>query len=210
MKNIKKADRYAIIAGICFGIVSLIELILDGVTFYMICFILVATTLFYRKEKFVVVLSALGAIYGLYNIMIYGKFDNFLFLGVIFHISIVFLFFLTIKKNAIVKKIWFIPAIVLAINYFFAYLIRGFQFQDLFWIIVAILLGLWLKEHDFISGKNELVNNYSKFDSRTRHLATSNQAIIGEADMLKTYKELLEVGIITPEEFEKKKKQIFK
>lgn len=204
MKKIKKADIYAIIAGVFCGILGIIELIYNGVTIYMGILMGMTITLFLKKEKYVIALSGLDA---LYNTMIYGILYG--FLCFVSFASIVLLFFLKLKKKNIVKKTWFIPAIVMFLRYLIIWINGSFLFQDLLWISVAIFLGLWVKEHNFVSANGESANNYSKVDSRTGDLASLHIAIIGEADMLKTYKELLENGIITPEEFEKKKKQIF-
>ncbi len=208
MKKIKKADIYAIIASVFCGIEGFRTLINYGISIDMILFVGMAITLFLKKEKCVIAFSMLECIHNLYYIMIYGAF--YLFFRVIYFTLIAILLFLTLKKKSIVKKIWFIPAIVMFLEYLIVWgNVVSFLFEDLLWISVAIFLGLWVKEHNFVSANGESANNYSKLDSRAGDLAPLHNATIGEADMLKTYKELLETGIITLEEFEKKKKQIF-
>lgn len=71
-----------------------------------------------------------------------------------------------------------------------------------------MLIGLWLKEHDFSLSKVEHPNEYSKSDSQTVYSSSLSDTAIGGADKLKIYNELLEDGTITQEEFDAKKKQI--
>lgn len=184
-----KKQIYAIIAGILCGIEGIIDFYFMSI--FGICGIGMSLTLFLKKGKGVIIFSGVGAICSL----IMSNFYQFFF-----YTSIVLLFFLALKKKNVVKKIWFIPAIVV----FLRALIMNLLFVALLNISIAVLLGMCSKEYDDIFVKSESSSNYSKVDN-----SISIHTNIGEADMIKTYKELLEKGIITPEEFEKKKKKFF-
>ena len=70
-----------------------------------------------------------------------------------------------------------------------------------------LFVGLWIKTIDAPSTTGP-VNEYAVFDPQTAYAASEAAAIIGGADKLKQYKELLDSGTITQEEFDAKKKQI--
>lgn len=67
-------------------------------------------------------------------------------------------------------------------------------------------MGLWLKETMVVSESSVHPNTYAT----NNHQATMPQIqqVVGGADKLKAYKELLDLGIVTQEEFDEKKKQI--
>ena len=125
------------------------------------------------------------------------------------------------KKSAItyaITYIWFIPAILFlfstALKYYY-YVLDGliihtiasfFSFCDyylypLIELAILIFIGLWLKHYEQSSpsiASQALIHESSQ---RADNL-------IGSAEKLKTYKELLDSGVITQEEFDQKKKQI--
>ena len=73
--------------------------------------------------------------------------------------------------------------------------------------IVAILfVGMWIKE-DATPTETAPVNEYATFNPQAVYSAPASSAI-GGADKLKMYKDLLESGTITQEEFDSKKKEI--
>lgn len=128
------------------------------------------------------------------------------------------LILLTLKKNAVAQKIWFAPGVALLLGNLFNWIDYGyFSVIWIYWIYILfslveigglILIGLWVKEHDSTSPKAEPINEYSNFDSQDFYSVPLSNIIIGGADKLKTCSELLELGIITQEEFNAKKKQI--
>ena len=132
--------------------------------------------------------------------------------------SVVALLVFALKKNDVVQKVWFIAGAAMLwgrligwIDYgYFSYISESWK-SILFGLIEIgglTLLGLWIKEHDFVSAKAEPTNEYSTFDPQAVYSSPLSASAIGGADKLKMYKELLESGTITQEEFDAKKKQL--
>lgn len=116
--------------------------------------------------------------------------------------AIISLFILSIwayNEKLIITKIWFVPGLLMLIYILFTsviiYRIFGFRFFDFFYNITEafcfLFIGLWFKKD---SEKYTKVNNV-------------NNQIIGSADKISLYKELLDLGVLTEEEFEFKKKE---
>lgn len=136
-------------------------------------------------------------------------------------------------KAKLTKILWIIPGALMLVNHFikwlsgsyFIYLSPKLMSLDYFsyfsqtWIYFVInlvevaafaLLGWWLKENfeDVTNIDNSENNEYATYNPQS---ITHNQAtlsVIGGADKLKMYKDLLDSGTITQEEFDAKKKQI--
>lgn len=250
MKNLEYKKTYALLAGVCCGIYGIYETYtniiraMNGGEYYRfstdflggflgIALIGMAITLFLKNEKIVIAAAGLSVFFDFNYLASCGFRVHFYGFDVIFnciaHVSLIFLLLLTLKKNNIVKKIWFIAGVSLLLSclcYFYVFYFRWSGFSSyirIYYIIlnfwrnilvdlVAIagftLIGLWAKEHDFVSSKIKPTNEYSKFSPETVCLSQATGTAIGGADKLKTYTELLQSGIITQEEFETKKKQI--
>ena len=74
-------------------------------------------------------------------------------------------------------------------------------------IVAFLFVGLWVKE-SITTGQTAPVNEYATFNPQIYSNPTASNDAIGGADKLKMYKELLDSGTITQEEFDAKKKQI--
>lgn len=213
---------YALMAGVCYGIYGLYQII-----FYIslcvrnifpwpsvpniilwIATIGMVVALFLKNEKAVIATAGINALLELYDLIDYFTLSQFLVF--IAYALVVVLLVLTLKNIAIVQKIWFISGAALLLGYMLDWINYEYHlyFSSIWYAILFplfaiggfVLLGLWIKEHDFIPVKNETENADSSqpFDT-----------VIGGADKLKVYKELFDAGIITQEEFDEKKKKVF-
>lgn len=129
------------------------------------------------------------------------------------YLGVFALIMLSLKGKAIVKTIWFAPASAMFLGYavnWMNYLLNlnfllKLNFLDVWCdmlfniveIVALLFVGMWLKKSTVVKKATLTVVN-----------STSAPAIIGGADKLKMYKELLESGSITQAEFDEKKKQI--
>ena len=66
-----------------------------------------------------------------------------------------------------------------------------------------MFVGFWLKDE-----MRNVEINHNISSEQENLVANDVESIIGSADKLKTYKELLDIGAITQEEFDEKKSQI--
>ena len=117
----------------------------------------------------------------------------------------------SIKENRNVTKFWFGSGVLYLIGGLFCYF-QGFFIDNLLFPavegIALILVGLWLKAPFELIAPPQM-NGYVSFDQSTVNGAYKASANgLGGADRLKTFKELLDSGIITQEEFDQKKKEI--
>ena len=126
------------------------------------------------------------------------------------------------KKAKITKGLWFVPGVLMLINtliyYIYNYLAIIYNLGETFVIIMIelirvaafILMGLWFKESYAATEEKDdpKINTYAALDPYTVDSNLAGTAFVGGADKLKTYKELLDSGVITQEEFDAKKKQI--
>ena len=74
-------------------------------------------------------------------------------------------------------------------------------------IVALAFAGMWLKD-DITTVAVAPVNEYATFNPQGYSSTISSNDAIGGADKLMMYKELLDSGTITQEEFNVKKKQI--
>lgn len=146
----------------------------------------------------------------------YAFFTIFTFIGYICFFVLLIFGISYNNKYEIVKKMWFIPALVLFLAFLFnlasdcsienadIYCSNGFSKDDLgflsFFEMLAVFFGgLWVysinytKEDDIIESKLKNSNYEKKVDSTLE---------------IKKYKELLDQGAITQEEYEMKKKEL--
>ncbi len=228
----KKSDNkpYALLAGACYAIYGLYNMI-NRITYvqnseyasitalniiFWVAMLGMAVALFLKNEKVVVAAAGVNALLDLYDLTSYFSLWN--LFAFIAYALVVALILLTLKKNAIAQKIWFASGAALLLgnligwidHRYFSY-ISGTWKSILFSLVEIgglILIGLWVKEHDFVSTQNEPINEYAKFNPQTVYSSSVSNNTIGGADKLKMYSELLESGTITQEEFDAKKKQI--
>lgn len=197
-----------------------------------------AVTLFTKNKKAIVAAAGVNACYhayfvisNAYYVIKYLEYGYRFYCIELFDLLYGFCFFvayagaaaliiLSLKGNAVVKKSWFIPAAAMLLGYVASWILRYsyvyFWFLSNAWVrmvfsiieIAALLfVGMWIKE-DTIPAQAVPVNEYATFDPQAMYSAPASTSAIGGADKLKMYKELLESGIITQEEFDAKKKQI--
>ena len=139
------------------------------------------------------------------------------------YMSVIVLLSLSHTGNTVVKKIWFVPAALLLLGFaimeiryfytvtqYFLLVLAPWRFvQNSSWAVAALLFfGLWFKES--FAPVTTPINEYATFNPQAVHSAPSSSSapVIGGADKLKMYNELLKSGTITQEEFDAKKMQI--
>lgn len=171
-----------------------------------------AVALFVKNQKIVIAAAGVNALLGAYYTVTYFSLWN--LCDFLAYASVVVFVILTLKGNDVVKKIWFVPAAVLLLGC----VIDWIEFLSATWIwksmlvsiveIVALLFaGMWVKEI-VAPAEASPVNEYATFNPQSVNSTPASSSAIGGADKLKMYKDLLESGTITQEEFDAKKKQI--
>lgn len=234
MTRDKNSEKFALIAAICYVCYSVYELyyLWNGLLniwpiFLLAALVSMSVFLFQKNQKGVFVANCIYVIFGIFKtiqakaIFTEGGFLSslkfslstgiwksfFIEVGVLdlwvipASIAMLVITCLTMVKNKTVKYIWFLPGVILLCgrtifwNLYGAFSILSFYWDVILFSLVEvaglIFAGLWMKEQIQIVGT-------------TLNKTTS----IGGADELKMYKELLDSGVITQEEFEAKKKQI--
>ena len=229
MSNTENGKKYSMIAAICFAVLAVYYVISDivyysGNKYSFLSFLDIlgwaiaigfAVTLFLKNKFAVTIVSGIYALLRVYYIVRYFSLYNLLNLLAI--VAVVVILALSLKNNQITKKIWFIGAALLFVRTLILWIQgRYFEYISVAWIgmlsalveIVAFLFaGLWVKE-SITSGQTAPVNEYATFDPQKYSNPTASNDAIGGADKLKMYKELLDSGTITQEDFDAKKKQI--
>lgn len=230
MTKSENAKKFSIIAAICYmnyAIYIIISWIIPNHGAFTALNIIpwiatlgVAVTLFTKNKNAVVVAVGINALLGVYNIISYLGLHE--LCGFIAYASAVMLIVLSIKGNSVVKKIWFIPACVMLLGYLVNWLrawmvLRYLASLSIVWkemvfsfieIVAMFFVGMWIKE-DATPAETAPVNEYATFNSQAVYSSSAASSPIGGADKLKTYKDLLDSGAITQEEFDIKKKEIF-
>ena len=236
MDKSKKAKIYATVAAICFVIATLFSVRRDlvfsaayddcslswqrDIVWWLIygCF----AVLFFIKKKNIVFLipAGMGFLIEIYYLIDQMKVINFFdieyFLMAAVYASLLVLFLFNVipllRKNAeiITKILCFVPAGLSMVHIIYKVYI-GTMAWDYRLICIAssvgfLFAGMWLRKTVPVQNKAETVNDnpYLKFDPSSCQSAPSTAG----ADTLKTYKDLLDSGAITQEEFDAKKKEI--
>ena len=188
---------------------------------YNILIIGLGITLFKQKKNYVL-LSIMGIIT---LIEVSGLIKYFTTMNLLFTITYLILFVLflfnvvpALKENA--KKMpsiaYYLPAILMLLLYVYSWIECGYfsileyvwrmMCVDLIRICMWFFIAVWLNENinesKTIVIENPEVKNSYNVTEKTSVLA------IGNADKLKEYKELLDCGILTEEEFMEKKKEL--
>ena len=78
---------------------------------------------------------------------------------------------------------------------------------DLVECTAPLFVGMWLKDDSSLK-RTLSINEYTSLNSQAASAAQKESNVIGGADKLKLYKELLDSGAITQEEFDQQKKKI--
>ena len=229
MTNTENGKKYSIIAAICFAVLAVYYVISDivyysGNEYSSLSFLDIlgwaiaigfAVTLFLKNKFAVTIVSGIYALLHVYYIVSYFSLYNLLDLLAI--VAVVVILVLSLKNNQITKKIWFIGAALLFAGTLILWIQgRYFAFISAAWkvmlsalveIVAFLFVGLWVKE-SITTGQTAPVNEYATFNPQIYSNPTASNDAIGGADKLKMYKELLDSGTITQEEFDAKKKQI--
>ena len=227
-KSIKKAN---IIAAICY-LISITSSLIQGTyrlqyaLFIIEYAILIAlpVTLFTNKRKSFVFAAGAAALWHFYYLIGYSSFHLFSFLA---YVCLTVLVTLAIKKNRAARKLWFLPfAFVLTdviINWFrwgsnFFYIAYTWStiLAQIAEVLALVFAGIWnrdfslpqaAKDHIPLSNETGYNNTFSAAAGPEGQLNQETSAGAG-ADKIRMYKELLDSGVITQDEFDAKKKQI--
>ena len=226
MTKTESGKKYALISAICYAVYAIYNII-DGIIYvsnyeyatitafdilFWIGMLGMAIALFVKNQKIVIAAAGVNTLLGAYYIVTYFSLWN--LCDFLAYASVVVFVILTLKGNDVVKKIWFVPAAVLLLGC----VIDWIEFLSATWIwksmlvsiveIVALLfVGMWIKE-DATPAEAAPVNEYATFNPQSVYSTTAVSSTIGGADKLKMYKDLLDSGTITQEEFDAKKKEI--
>lgn len=197
---------------------GLAEIINFFLLFPVVLSISMAILLFLKKRKALLVVTCLAVAINIYYLSAYllddirylvrwGSLTDWIHSGtsltlltVIGYAFLAVLITLSVKKKQAVRALWFVPAICLLASSLIYYLHWWYiDFSSLYdWcevlsgalkIASIFFVGLWLRSTVPAKSKKEA-------------------AIIGGADKLKLYKNLLDSGIISEEEFAAKKQEI--
>ena len=229
MTKTESGKKYALIAAICYAVYAIYNIInriiyvsnseYATITVFNILFWIgmlgMAVALFVINQKIVIAAAGVNALLGAYYIVTYFSLWN--LCDFVAYAGAVVLIALSIKGNSTVKKIWFIPALVLLIGCVIGWINGGyFRYLSAAWkpilfglveIAALLFVGMGIKE-DATPVEAAPVNEYATFNPQSVYSTTATSSTIGGADKLKMYKDLLESGTITQEEFDAKKKQI--
>ena len=229
MTKTESGKKYALIAAICYAVYAIYNIIniiiyvsnseYATITVFNILFWIgmlgMAVALFVKNQKIVIAAAGVNALLGAYYIVTYFSLWN--LCDFLAYASVVVFVILTLKGNDVVKKIWFVPAAVLLLGCVIGWITGGyFEFLSAAWksmlvsiveIVALLFVGMWVKEI-VAPAEASPVNEYATFNPQSINSTPASSSAIGGADKLKMYKDLLESGTITQEEFDAKKKQI--
>ena len=174
------------------------------------------------NKKAAVIAAGVTVLYWVYRLTIWFCAWN--IFGFLAAVSLVLLFVFALKGNDIVKKLWFAPAVfmlayhiiniiqiiqineIIDFSYYFSVRLLLRVCFPLFVIIAGLILtGLWLK-----NGSSESEATTAAMNSQAISRTSVYSSAVSVADKLKTYKDLLDCGAITEEEFKAKKSELLK
>lgn len=215
--NIKKHSRiYSLVAAICLAlrtvyricaILPLIDLgadlrFLAPLIFYVFTLGMFSVTLFLQNTKLFFVASILCVLSDIYYLVVDFNFKNILVIAAL--LVLVAMTFSAIHSRSDLKTIWFLPAVIYLLasiisevnlhkSYTYPTPLVNILVNYVAMILAYFFAGLWLKS--IVPPKAHSPSN-----------RTSAQAN-ATADQFKQYKDLLDSGAITEEEFQAKKKE---
>lgn len=225
-----KAKTIACIAAICYilyGITILIDWVIPSFRLqeYLMAFMPIvffggliglAVAHMLGNKKAAVIAAGVTVLYWVYRLTIWFCAWN--IFGFLAAVSLVLLFVFALKGNDIVKKLWFAPAVfmlayhiiqineIIDFSYYFSVRLLLRVCFPLFVIIAGLILtGLWLK-----NGSSESEATTAAMNSQAISRTSVYSSAVSVADKLKTYKDLLDCGAITEEEFKAKKSELLK
>lgn len=218
MNKTNRENSYAIIAACCFGLYGLYRMvreyewatsILNEVpiweyAIWWIVFISMAVLVLVKKKAFLLIPVGVAVLKLLYSSLSDTIMTMMCFV-VLFIIILINSFSVFERYSKITKYIWFIPVIFVMIPLlqqwvYFEYLSYLsdtwlYVFRDIIEVSGFIFTGLWLRES----------NDFNKYKEK---YIISDKSTVGGAEKIKTYKKLLDSGVISQEEFDEVKKQV--
>ena len=218
MTKTESGKKYALIAAICYAVYAIYNIIdviiyvsnyeYATITVFKILFWIrmlgMAVALFVKNQKIVIAAAGVNALLGAYYTVTYFSLWN--LCDFLAYASVVVFVILTLKGNDVVKKIWFVPAAVLLLGCVISAAWKS-MLVSIVEIVALLFVGMWIKE-DATPAEAAPVNEYATFNPQSVYSTTAVSSTIGGADKLKMYKDLLDSGTITQEEFDAKKKEI--
>lgn len=234
--NEKKYSLISAILFFALGLYSVILGVIDAsqyeyytitfltVFYWAVTFALGAVALLRKNNIIALVATGANVVLRLIYVVQYTSLYNVLDLLVAAALLVLVLFVSIdqLKRNAkISKMIWFAPAAIFLVNNVIMWIQqRFFRHISYTWpymvsavveIAALLFMGLWIMElaknatEPVASASN---TQYATFNPESYATSQQTSSVIGNADKLKIYKELLDSGAITQEEFDAKKKQI--
>lgn len=218
MTKTESGKKYALISTICYAVYAIYNII-DGIIYvsnyeyatitvfdilFWIGMLGMAVALFVKNQKIVIAAAGVNALLGAYYIVTHFRLWN--LCDFLAYASVVVFVILTLKGNDVVKKIWFVPAAVLLLGCVISAAWKS-MLVSIVEIVALLFVGMWIKE-DATPAEAAPVNEYATFNPQSVYSTTAVSSTIGGADKLKMYKDLLDSGTITQEEFDAKKKEI--
>lgn len=185
-----------------------------------IVLIWLAVTLIIGNKKAVVFSTGAYVLLGIYQVVYpcFLYFNLFYLLNLyrpLTYIAFLVVIILAIKRNVVVNYIWFLPALFSFVvsGVYCAIVGGGFGYLLLLLldVVALVLSGFWLKYDvpPIVKAPVKVpVKEYAQLPPQEHSSVASRNDAIGGADKLKIYKELLDSGTITQEEFDAKKKEI--
>lgn len=232
MDKSENEKKYALIAAICYAaiaIYSIIYRITDvnkkpeyaSITVVdilnRVIFIGFAVVLFIKNKKALLAVAGAYTVLNIYFLIQYfSLFNSFYCLA---YAALIIIIILALNSNISATKLWFVAAVLLFLGRlitwitdgYFSYLYLSAVWESMLVSIiecVALMFsGMWIKD-DLSPAETTQTNEYATFNPQAMGGTQAKTDAIGGADKLKMYKELLDSGTITQEEFDQKKKQI--
>lgn len=234
MQESKNGKLFALIGAICFTayvaysvingfyVASIFEdypITWERVVWWAV-YIVLAVLLYLKKKNIALLIpSALSVIMGVYYLTEYVSFYNFMYfiMNVLLFILLLINVIPSMKNSVgVTRVLCFIPAVLYFAITLYEWIrweyfrnILGLWIHMLFMLVEGVgylFLGLWLKATMPVPEMIVEKNPYATFNPQVT--VSQAQQHIGGADKLKMYKDLLDSGVITQEEFDAKKKQI--
>ncbi len=232
--------KHAIIAAVCFVVhaihscVDSIQLASEyefmSITVFDIAFWVIligfAGALFWGKRNWAfVIVAGANILLSAYYIIRYVSLDNvleFLAAGTLALVVFITCVPAMVGKENIAKKIWFVPAVLLLLNYLTYWFKCWFKWEyfsslstswrsiimGFVYITAYLFTGMWLAKSPMAFSKLVIQKNkYETFKPETIGVFVQNTQVSG-ADKLKIYKDLLDTGVIDQDEFDQKKKEV--
>ena len=230
MEQTKNGKKYATVAAVCLAIPALFYFLPDFQYFFRTNFfmpvvkIAFAVTLFMRKKPIATACSAIIALIYIFPLIINTYFNMSNFAGFLTYAALLMMLILSLNGNPLVNKVWFLAGALDIFLYFCLWEKQGYFYEDYailymdifdyLFILVSLIdiaalffAGLWAKQSMATVRKN-VIKEYISSHRRDDAPAKRQTDTVGGADRLKVYKDLLDTGAITQEEFDERKRQI--